>query len=96
MGGRSVTLDPATVTLVLGIGGGLLSLPRVRRWLSKPRKATTLEERVDGLEVRERVLLDYVEDLRAHISEGKAPPPPDWPEALLRRRNYNPPNEGVS
>ncbi|MGD9693962.1 MAG: hypothetical protein AB7G17_14310 [Phycisphaerales bacterium] len=95
MGGRPVTLDPATVTLVLGIGAGVGSLPRVRKWLNKPRKATTLEERVDGLEVRERVLLDYIEDLRAHISEGKAPPPPDWPDVLKRRRNFYP-TEGTS
>lgn len=43
-----------------------------------------LTDRMDGMEHRERLLLDYVEDLRMHISNGRPPPPPQWPEGLQR------------
>ncbi|TYP82082.1 hypothetical protein [Blastococcus xanthinilyticus] len=38
--------------------------------------------RIGGLEVRERVLLDYVAALRHHIDQRNEPPPPPWPDAL--------------
>lgn len=41
--------------------------------------------RIDGLEIRERVLLDYVAALRHHIDQRNEPPPPAWPDALTHR-----------
>lgn len=38
-------------------------------------------------EVRERIRDDYIYELRQHIAEGKPPPPPAWPSALLHREN---------
>lgn len=43
------------------------------------------DEQDDAREER-RVVLDYVEALRQHISEGLPPPPPAWPMELNRRR----------
>ena len=44
-----------------------------------------MESRMGRMEDRERLLLDYVEELRVHISHGKPPPPPPWPEGLMGR-----------
>jgi hypothetical protein len=40
------------------------------------------EERLDDSLRRERMRDDYIHQLRDHISLGKAPPPPPWPEGL--------------
>ena len=42
--------------------------------------------RLEGLEQREYVLIDYIFTLWAHIHEGKGPPPPTMPEELLGKR----------
>ena len=43
-----------------------------------------LEQRVENLEARDRVSSQYILDLRFHISEGHAPPPPPFPAELLK------------
>lgn len=47
-----------------------------------------LEKRVDAAVVRERLLGDYVYELRQHIAEGKPPPPPQWPQNLLHNLDH--------
>lgn len=42
-----------------------------------------LELRLDASVVRERILSDYVSQLRQHIVAGNPPPPPPWPEGLI-------------
>lgn len=42
----------------------------------------TTESRLDSSLRRERLRDDYIHQLRDHISLGKAPPPPPWPEGL--------------
>lgn len=39
-------------------------------------------KRIDALEQNQRILTDYVHALRLHITDGKAPPPPAWPEGM--------------
>lgn len=43
---------------------------------------TRLERRIDVLELRDRLLVDYVFILQRHIQDGKPPPPPPWPSSL--------------
>lgn len=43
-----------------------------------------LKLKVDALLMERRYWEDYVNMLRAHISDGKPPPPPNYPEGLLR------------
>lgn len=45
---------------------------------------TELTGRVNRVEGRERVLLDYVAALRFHIDQGRPPPPPEWPPQLVQ------------
>jgi hypothetical protein len=40
--------------------------------------------RIAKLETRDRAWADYVHKLRAHITEQKPPPPPEWPAGLDR------------
>lgn len=40
------------------------------------------ETRLVALEASQRILLDYVHDLRQHIADGKPPPPPKWPDGM--------------
>lgn len=40
--------------------------------------------RIENLERRERITLDYVYQLRQHIDERRMPPPPTWPTELTR------------
>lgn len=40
------------------------------------------EARLVALEASQRILLDYVHDLRQHIADGKPPPPPKWPDGM--------------
>lgn len=64
-------------------------LAEVRGELRDARRDVALvRERMDD---RERVLLDYVALLRAHIDQGLRPPPPPWPSALMHHRNRLPP-----
>ena len=42
--------------------------------------------RIDRLESRERLLLDYVAQLRAHIDQRSEPPPPPFPLGLSPHR----------
>lgn len=37
---------------------------------------------VAALERLIRILQDYVNELRAHIADGKPPPPPAWPKGM--------------
>lgn len=48
-----------------------------------------LEKRQDASVVRERLMGDYVFQLRQHIAEGKPPPPPAWPDQLLYTQSPN-------
>lgn len=41
-----------------------------------------LSEMIDRLQVRERLMADYISRLRFHINEGHPPPAPEWPEGL--------------
>lgn len=50
------------------------------------KELTDLRRRVDSMEDRELAFSDYVASLRDHIDQRLGPPPPPWPEALLRRR----------
>lgn len=38
--------------------------------------------RITRLEKNDRVLQDYVHQLRQHIADEKPPPPPPWPSTL--------------
>lgn len=49
------------------------------------RKYDALSNRVDASARREKVRDDYIMELRQHIAEGKPPPPPSWPVALLHQ-----------
>lgn len=42
------------------------------------------DRRIDQLEIRERLLLDYVSELRHHIEGHGKPPPPPFPPSLTR------------
>ena len=44
-----------------------------------------LRKRVQRMESRELAFFDYVSALRWHIEQGKGPPPPPWPPALMNR-----------
>ena len=43
-----------------------------------------LEQRVEGSESMFRLAMDYILQLRYHITEGKQPPPPPFPPELTR------------
>lgn len=45
---------------------------------------STLKRQVAGLLLQGRYQDDYINQLRAHIEQGKPPPPPHYPPALLR------------
>lgn len=45
-------------------------------------KAGDNEQRIEKLERRDRAWADYVHKLRAHITQQKPPPPPEWPIGL--------------
>ena len=47
------------------------------------KRIESLESKLNGLEIRERIFVSYVMTLQNWINEGKGPPPPPWPEALL-------------
>lgn len=51
------------------------------------RKFDRLTDRVDASARREKVRDDYIMELRQHIAEGKPPPPPAWPTALLHQES---------
>lgn len=42
----------------------------------------TNESAIKGLQRRDRALVNYVHRLRRHITDGKPPPPPEWPAEL--------------
>jgi hypothetical protein len=46
--------------------------------------ARDADVRIAKLETRDRAWADYVHKLRAHITEQKPPPPPEWPAGLDR------------
>lgn len=52
------------------------------------RKFDRLTDRVDASARREKVRDDYIMELRQHIAEGKPPPPPAWPTALLHQDSF--------
>ena len=47
-------------------------------------RVDALETKIANFEVAQRVSLNYVHLLRNHIIEGMPPPPPDFPEGMLR------------
>ena len=56
---------------------------RERDWydqLQEDRKND--REQLSSVNNKVTTLMDYVEELRQHISEGKPPPPPKFPESL--------------
>lgn len=62
-----------------------LSLVEVQHSNALAAMGTRLTEglqRIDRLESRDRLLLDYVSQLRWHIDSGNPPPPPPWPSGL--------------
>lgn len=52
--------------------------------LRQDKAIEKLEHRVDASTVRERRMGDYIYELRDHIANGRPPPPPSWPQELLR------------
>lgn len=42
-----------------------------------------LKRQVSGLLLQGRYKDDYINELRAHIEQGKPPPPPSYPKGLL-------------
>jgi cytochrome c553 len=87
-------VNPVIVTGLMSLVGVILTgvfgllLARMLRpnelidQLQEERKETRV--RLTGLEVRELIRDDYIHALRQHITDGKPPPPPTWPEALIR------------
>lgn len=56
----------------------------VRATLAQQDEAITdLRRRLNLVEARERVLLDYAHRLRAHIDRELGPPAPPWPDILI-------------
>ena len=47
-------------------------------------EARNADLRIAKLETRDRAWADYVHKLRAHITDRKPPPPPEWPAGLDR------------
>jgi hypothetical protein len=47
------------------------------------RRLAALEKRVGALERVAAVRMDYIEQLRQHIDEGKGPPPPPYPRGVF-------------
>lgn len=45
-------------------------------------EVAALRAEVGEARARERVAEDYIDVLRQHINERKAPPPPPWPHGL--------------
>ena len=79
--------------IVSVIGGGGLSGYAINRLNNKTTREKDWydqlqddrdkdRERLDTQDRKINLLMDYVEDLRQHISEGKPPPPPKFPDAL--------------
>lgn len=57
----------------------------LRRELSETRaEVLANERRIAALERRDRAWANYVHRLRRHITDGKPPPPPEWPPELDR------------
>ena len=49
-----------------------------------------LEEHQEEMRRRERALIDYVFKLQIHIQTAQGPPPPPWPEILMRNDYQKP------
>lgn len=83
---------PALITGVLGIAAVIVTqrlARRAQREMTPQQMIDSLvarleraETRLEASEQRERLRDDYIHQLRDHISLGKAPPPPPWPEGL--------------
>lgn len=83
---------PALITGVLGIAAVIVTqrlARRAQREMTPQQMIDNLvarleraETRLEASEQRERLRDDYIHQLRDHISLGKAPPPPPWPEGL--------------
>ena len=43
-----------------------------------------LEDHIEEMRRRERALIDFVFKLQLHIQSGHGPPPPPWPDILMR------------
>lgn len=52
------------------------------RLVALEEREQTQQERLDALEVKLALSVDYIQALRHHIYTGRNPPPPDWPEGL--------------
>lgn len=48
------------------------------------RDLAVVKRQVGGLLLQGRYKDDYINELRAHIEQGKPPPPPSYPAGLLR------------
>lgn len=83
---------PALVTGLLGLIAVVVTqrlARRAQREMTPQQMVATLtarleraEKRLEESEQRERLRDDYIHKLRDHISTGKKPPPPPWPEGL--------------
>ncbi|WHP18848.1 hypothetical protein [Cellulomonas sp. ES6] len=83
---------PALITGVLGLAAVIVTqrlARRAQREMTPQQMIDSLvarleraETRLEASEQRERLRDDYIHQLRDHISLGKAPPPPPWPEGL--------------
>lgn len=51
------------------------------------RDLDQLKRQVAGLLLQGRYKDDYINELRSHIEQGKPPPPPNYPQGLLRIAN---------
>lgn len=91
-------MTDATQTAAYGLIGvvlaAVISLMSVRMGRKGDRETAfidRLEKRLEAVEQdlaesirRERLMGDYLEELRRHIAAGSPPPPPPWPEGLLK------------
>ncbi|WP_282946932.1 hypothetical protein [Cellulomonas endometrii] len=83
---------PAVITGVLAIAATVIAQRLARGAQREVTPAQTIanlttrlertEERLEESERRERLRDDYIHKLRDHISTGKKPPPPPWPDGL--------------
>ena len=90
---NATTVQLAAGILIAIIGSGALSAVITKRIPAVETDAERLaraESRIDRLEKRiahveriDRLKDDYIAELRQHISDGKAPPPPPWPPELI-------------
>lgn len=56
------------------------------------RRTEAVEKRERAQRRRERMLDDYIAQLRQHISDGNPPPPPPWPFGLLSEVDQDEPS----